>query len=75
MNRAKIYSNRRRTCISLMQHRNGRQKRTWPKPKGCLWSLLGTIVSTLHIQKVMGTSPMVRKNTNGYRRVIVFLFV
>jgi hypothetical protein len=61
-------------------HRDGCQKHTWPKPRDISVSrihssLYHRVISVIHIQKLKGTIPTDRKNTNGYRRRMVFLFV
>ena len=84
MNRAKICSNRRGVRVSPAQLTEiVFKKRTCPKLKDTTlsWTLEGCgvitgirVVSVVHIHTLMGTIPMDMKNTNGNRRLMVFLF-
>ena len=65
-------------------HQNSDQKRTWPKLKenfesyigeGCETFMGNTVNSVVQIHMLMGMIPTVMKNTYGYRRPIVCLFI
>lgn len=76
MNRARIYSNRRKVRVSLnAAHRNGHRQRTWPKLREKSYSTFIEVISVVHIHMLMGTIPTDKKNTNGNRRPMVFLFI
>ena len=80
MNRAKIYSNRRGICIQCSSP-EVLSRHTWPKPKDSWvseivsYSQYHRYFSVIHIHRLIGTVPMDKKNTSGYRRRMVLLFV
>jgi hypothetical protein len=76
MNRAKIYSNRRKVYVSFdVAHIHSRRQRTWPKLKVKENSVDNEVISVVVTHTLMGTTPTDMKNTNGNRRPVVFLFI